>query len=163
MIAHDASNIRSPRDQTTFGGFPAPPQLEAHYHTTTQVAPSSVPVEFSLSTETSCILQGLGPIAYLTRRLLQEIPEDMPSSLICAPPRWIGLERIMLTSQTLSNVRNLAKTLKGAVSTGRDASCLAGGWVLVALLAPVLRPLEFMDRCVLAREFFVFLSNIATS
>ena len=139
-ISH-ASKTRSPRDTMTVGELPKPPRLEALYHTTAQVALPSIPAEPKLSTESSCTLTGPAVIRHhLTRRYLTTIDEDRSHTFsIRALLRGEQLEQIKQTSQCLTNINASQSTAK----TGCDPSSFFLGIMVVALLAPVLRPLEF--------------------
>ena len=66
----NASQHRSLSDQKTPGALLTPPQLEVFHHTTDKATPPSVLSEPSLSTESSCMLRGLDPVAQVTRRLI---------------------------------------------------------------------------------------------
>ena len=68
----NASQHRSLSDQKTPGALLTPPQLEVLHHTTDKAAPPSVLSEPSLSTESSCMLRGLDPVAQVTRRLIED-------------------------------------------------------------------------------------------
>ena len=68
----NASQHRSLSDQKTPGALLTPPQLEVFHHTTDKATPPSVLSEPSLSTESSCMLRGLDPVAQVTRRLIED-------------------------------------------------------------------------------------------
>ena len=146
-VGPHASNNRSSTEPTIIGELPQPPRLQALHHTTAQAAPPSVSAESYLCTESSWTQTG-SAVAHLTRRVLtQDKDLPNPSSLITSS-RGDGLRLIKQSSQSMN-----AKTSKGSAKTVRDSSSCALRIVVVALLAPVLRPHEF---CLLSKEFSYF-------
>ena len=143
-VGPHASNNRSSIEPTIAGGLPPPPRLQALHYTTAQAAPPSVSAESYLSTESSWTQRG-SAVAHLTRRVLTQ-DKDLPNpSTLVKSSRGDGLKLIKQSSQSMN-----AKTSKGSAKTVRGSSSCALGIVVIALLAPVLRPHEF---CFLSQEF----------